>query len=129
MIKPPTHTPKAPHPVDRSVGMTIRRLRRERRLSQEALAAAVGITFQQLQKYEHAANRVSCSRLVEIARALNVSPGVLLPEIAAPSGGKAPSQAFRLMQMRLLNLLERLTPRQARILLLTAGAMAPRKRG
>ena len=61
-----------PHPVDIHVGKNIRRLRREARLSQQTVAEAVGIKFQQIQKYETGANRVSASRLWEIARVLDV---------------------------------------------------------
>jgi len=61
----------SPHPLDTALGSRIRLRRRELGLSQEQLARQVGITFQQVQKYEHGTNRVSFSRLVEIARALN----------------------------------------------------------
>ena len=61
----------APHPLDVALGSRIRLRRRELGLSQEQLARQVGITFQQVQKYEHGANRVSFSRLVEIAQALH----------------------------------------------------------
>jgi transcriptional regulator with XRE-family HTH domain len=61
----------APNPVDRHVGMRIRLRRRELGLSQEKLADAIGLTFQQVQKYERAANRVSASKLWEMARALS----------------------------------------------------------
>ncbi len=59
-----------PHPLDIALGSRIRLRRRELGFSQEQLARAVGITFQQVQKYEHGTNRVSFSRLVEIAQAL-----------------------------------------------------------
>jgi transcriptional regulator with XRE-family HTH domain len=62
-----------PHPVDRHVGLRIRMRRKELGVSQERLAEALGLTFQQVQKYERAANRVSASKLWEIARALNAS--------------------------------------------------------
>ncbi len=61
----------APHPLDVALGSRIRLRRRELGLSQEQLARQVGITFQQVQKYEHGTNRVSFSRLVEIAQALH----------------------------------------------------------
>jgi transcriptional regulator with XRE-family HTH domain len=61
------------HPVDRHVGLRIRMRRKELGVSQERLAEALGLTFQQVQKYERAANRVSASKLWEIARALNTS--------------------------------------------------------
>ncbi len=58
------------HPVDIYVGQQIRLARREQRMSQEALAKCLGVTFQQVQKYEIGANRVSASKLFEIATAL-----------------------------------------------------------
>ena len=61
----------APHPLDVALGSRIRLRRRELGLSQEQLARQVGITFQQVQKYEHGTNRVSFSRLVEISQALH----------------------------------------------------------
>jgi transcriptional regulator with XRE-family HTH domain len=54
---------------DQKIGQRIRSARVARGLSQEALGADIGVTFQQVQKYENGANRVSGSRLVEIARA------------------------------------------------------------
>src|SRR5436305_15092385 len=64
---------EGPHPVDRHVGLRIRMRRKELGVSQEKLAESLGLTFQQVQKYERAANRVSASKLWEIARALNTS--------------------------------------------------------
>ena len=64
---------EGPHPVDRHVGLRIRMRRKEIGVSQERLAEALGITFQQVQKYERGANRVSASKLWEIARALRTS--------------------------------------------------------
>lgn len=58
-------------PIDVLVGKRIRTRRVEKSLSQRALADALGLTFQQLQKYEKGANRVSCSQLWQIARILD----------------------------------------------------------
>jgi transcriptional regulator with XRE-family HTH domain len=58
--------------VDITVGATIRLLRQGRGMSQAALAAAVGVSFQQVQKYESGANRVSASMLSKIAETLEV---------------------------------------------------------
>ncbi|MCR5878762.1 helix-turn-helix domain-containing protein [Phenylobacterium sp. J367] len=58
------------HPVDRHVGLRIRMRRKELGMSQDRLAEALGITFQQIQKYERGSNRVSASKLWETARAL-----------------------------------------------------------
>ncbi|PWR02314.1 hypothetical protein DKT77_12240 [Meridianimarinicoccus roseus] len=61
-----------PHPVDIHVGRVIRQIRREAGFTQQHLAERVGIKFQQIQKYETGANRVSASRLWEISRVLGV---------------------------------------------------------
>jgi len=64
---------QGPNPVDRHVGLRIRMRRKELGWSQERLADAIGLTFQQVQKYERAANRVSASKLWEMSRALSTS--------------------------------------------------------
>ncbi len=61
-----------PHPIDVMVGKRVRVRRLQVGISQTALGDKLGVTFQQIQKYERGANRVSCSRLYEIADALNV---------------------------------------------------------
>jgi len=61
-----------PDPVDVYVGRRLRKQRTLLRLSQEQLARAVGVTFQQIQKYERGSNRVSASRLYDIAKVLGV---------------------------------------------------------
>ena len=63
---------KAIAPADIQVGANIRRRRVAMNISQEKLADSLGITFQQVQKYEKGANRVSASRLVQIAALLQV---------------------------------------------------------
>lgn len=68
----PTPSGSGPDPIDVSVGARIRLARKTVRMSQQALAEAVGITFQQIQKYERGANRVSASTLVKIAQTLAV---------------------------------------------------------
>ena len=69
---------ETPHPLDIALGARVRLRRKELRLSQSDLASAVGITFQQVQKYEYGANRISFSRLVEIATALKCSVADLI---------------------------------------------------
>src|SRR5690349_6174970 len=61
---------KAPDPMDVALGAAVRIRRRTIGISQEALAEQCGVSFQQIQKYENGANRISFSRLVQIARAL-----------------------------------------------------------
>ena len=60
-----------PSPLDIAMGANIRGRRKALGISQTTLAEAIGLTFQQIQKYERGFNRVSFSRLVDIAHALN----------------------------------------------------------
>jgi ribosome-binding protein aMBF1 (putative translation factor) len=71
-------------PVDRSVGRRVRMVRVSRGLSQSALASQLGVTFQQLQKYENGSNRVSASRLHDIARILGVEVASFFEDAADP---------------------------------------------
>ena len=70
-----------PHPLDVALGGRIRLRRRELGMSQDQLARKIGITFQQVQKYEHGTNRVSFSRLVEIAEALKCSVSDIMGDL------------------------------------------------
>jgi transcriptional regulator with XRE-family HTH domain len=70
----------APDPIDIEVGARIRVRRKFLSLSQSALAEALGLTFQQVQKYERGANRVSASMLVKIAAKLETTVGALVGE-------------------------------------------------
>lgn len=65
---------RAPGPTDRHVGSRIRMRRQMLGISQGALADAIGVTFQQVQKYEYGTNRVGASRLEQIADALHCQP-------------------------------------------------------
>jgi transcriptional regulator with XRE-family HTH domain len=80
------------HPVDVHVGKRIRHQRWLTGMTQQQLAEAVGIKFQQIQKYETGMNRVSASRLWDIAAALDVSVGFFFEgfegtESVDPAGG------------------------------------------
>lgn len=61
-------------------------------LSQEQLAAAVGVTFQQIQKYERGSNRVSASRLYDVARVLGVDIGFFFEDIGTELTANRPTQ-------------------------------------
>jgi transcriptional regulator with XRE-family HTH domain len=74
-----------PHPIDRHVGLRIRMRRKELGITQEKLAQALGLTFQQVQKYERGANRVSASKLWEVARALQAPVGYFYDGLAEGS--------------------------------------------
>ncbi len=86
-----------PHPVDRHVGLRIRMRRKEMGVSQERLAEALGITFQQVQKYERGANRVSASKLWEIAGTLRTPVSYFYDGLDGQAGGagqQTSAQAF-----------------------------------
>lgn len=80
--------------IDLHVGKRLRRRRRLLGLTQQQLAESIGIRFQQIQKYECGANRVTASRLYELAVSLNVPVNYFFEGLAAAQGspdGLAPS--------------------------------------
>lgn len=77
------------HPIDIHVGARLRLRRTLLGLSQEKLGEAVGITFQQLQKYERGANRISASRLYHLAQVLQVPVGFFFEDMPPPAGQPA----------------------------------------
>src|ERR1700749_3490946 len=81
--------PAGPNPVDRHVGARIRMRRRIQGVSQEKLADALGLTFQQVQKYERGANRVSASKLYEIAAALKAPVAYFFDGLADPTSNQS----------------------------------------
>lgn len=84
----PAHTlsrrGEGPNPIDIHVGARLRLRRTLLGLSQEKLGEAVGITFQQLQKYERGANRISASRLFNLGQVLGVPVGFFFDDLPAP---------------------------------------------
>ena len=79
------------HPVDVAVGGRVRELRIRAGMSQTKLGEALGVSFQQIQKYENGANRMGASRLVQIATALNVPLAHLF--VGVSSQGEEPESA------------------------------------
>jgi transcriptional regulator with XRE-family HTH domain len=82
---------KAPNPVDKYVGSRVRMRRIMLGMSQEKLGEALGLTFQQVQKYEKGTNRVGASRIKQISEILQVPISFLFE--GGPSGG-ASSEGF-----------------------------------
>ncbi len=101
---------KRPDPVDIEVGHRIRIERLARGLSQTALASQLGVTFQQVQKYEKGVNRVGAGRLTKIAEVLGIDvstffgakemgePGEAKEGAASPLKLLTVSGAFRLLR-------------------------------
>lgn len=83
--------------VDIYVGRRIRQRRRWQNMSQAALGEAIGVTFQQVQKYEKGSNRVGAGRLQQISDALEVHPSYFfenMPDDTQSIGQGAPNQAY-----------------------------------
>ncbi|MDP3749272.1 MAG: helix-turn-helix transcriptional regulator [Phenylobacterium sp.] len=81
----------APHALDLELGLRFRERRRAMGLSQERLADALGVSFQQVQKYVRGANRVSFSRLVATTEALDCNLDQLTEGFVGPRGPDNPS--------------------------------------
>lgn len=92
-------TKKTPNPIDKHVGSRVRMRRMMISMSQEKLGERLGITFQQIQKYEKGTNRIGASRLQQIGSVLGVPvsfffEGAPMPEGAASSFGESVSPAY-----------------------------------
>jgi transcriptional regulator with XRE-family HTH domain len=78
---------KATTEIDRHIALRIRRRRLELGVSQEQLATAIGVTFQQVQKYEKGTNRISASRLHQVAAVLHVDVTFFFMDVDGAGGG------------------------------------------
>jgi transcriptional regulator with XRE-family HTH domain len=88
-------TKKSPDPRDIEVGRRVRTFRLQKGLSQEKLGDALGLTFQQVQKYEKGTNRIGAGRIQRIAEILDVP----VTDFFTPQkrGVTAPSEVFELL--------------------------------
>jgi transcriptional regulator with XRE-family HTH domain len=80
---------KGPTAIDRQVGIRVRMRRLTLDMSQEQLAAGLGVTFQQVQKYEKGHNRIGASRLQQLAEILRVPVGFFFEDFAVPGRTRA----------------------------------------
>jgi transcriptional regulator with XRE-family HTH domain len=93
---------KAPNPIDKHVGSRVRMRRMMLSMSQEKLGDALGLTFQQVQKYEKGTNRIGASRLQQISQILQVPVAFFfegapnIPPLGGSTDGmkEAPSPAY-----------------------------------
>jgi transcriptional regulator with XRE-family HTH domain len=84
MKKTVTPRPRAANAEDVSIGKRIRQRRNEQRVSQAELGDQLGVSFQQIQKYEKGVNRVGAARLVQVAKALDCEVGFFLASSDRP---------------------------------------------
>jgi transcriptional regulator with XRE-family HTH domain len=92
MMQPTAKLNDGPNTLDVALGLRIRQRRKSLGLSQTALAEGVGLTFQQIQKYERGFNRVSFSRLVEMAHVMDCRAIDLIGDL---DNAGMPSPLFR----------------------------------
>ena len=91
---------KAPNPIDKHVGSRVRMRRMMLSMSQEKLGDALGLTFQQVQKYEKGTNRIGASRLQQISQILQVPVAFFfegapeMPSANATGMHEAPSPSY-----------------------------------
>ena len=90
-----------PNPIDVHVGQRIRQRRTLLGMSQERLAEAIGLTFQQVQKYERGANRVGSSRLFDLARVLDVPISYFFEDMEAGVAAKSPSRLMGVSESKM----------------------------
>lgn len=87
-----------PNPIDVHVGHRIRQRRTLLGFSQEKLGEAIGLTFQQVQKYERGANRVSSSRLFDLSRILDVPISFFFEEMPGDIQRKSPANLMNVSE-------------------------------
>ena len=111
--RPGRQKSEKPDPVDVRVGSRVRLRRNMLGLSQERLGEAIGLTFQQVQKYERGANRIGASRLHELSRVLDVPVEFFFDDTdpvrapAIPAGfAEPPAEAFESDPLRRRETLE-----------------------
>jgi transcriptional regulator with XRE-family HTH domain len=91
-VPPGDRRESGPNPVDIHVGSRVRLRRTLLGMSQEKLGEAIGLTFQQVQKYERGANRVGASRLFDLSRVLDVPVGFFFDEMPDDVAASSPAQ-------------------------------------
>jgi transcriptional regulator with XRE-family HTH domain len=89
-----------PRPVDAHVGARVRLRRTMLGMSQEKLAQALGLTFQQVQKYERGTNRVGSSRLFDLTRVLEVPVAYFFDEMSAGVQARSPGRLHGLAEQK-----------------------------
>jgi transcriptional regulator with XRE-family HTH domain len=86
------HSARRPNPVDIHVGGRVRLRRMILGMSQEKLGESLGLTFQQVQKYEKGVNRIGASRLYDLSKVLGVPVQFFYEDVQDTNSGMAPAQ-------------------------------------
>lgn len=114
----------APDPIDVEVGQRLRALRRVAGVTQAALADALCLSFQQVQKYERGLNRISASMLVKSARALGATVAHLVGEEPVERGHAAPGELSDRERSEFLLAFKAVPPDERRVLIRLMASIA-----
>lgn len=98
-------SPRKANQVDEFVGLRLKQRRQNLGLSQESLGRSLGLTFQQIQKYEHGVNRIGAGRLFELAQLLGVPISYFYDGLQTSAAGEAPhgfSEEQEALEMQVL---------------------------
>lgn len=98
------------HIVDLYVGRRIKLLRKQSHITQKNLADRLGITFQQIQKYEKGLNRLPASRMLSICMALNITPNDLFRDLLSKEYPIKDPVDYTSQEMELIETVRQLTP-------------------
>jgi transcriptional regulator with XRE-family HTH domain len=115
---------EGPHEIDVHVGKVVAERRKSLGLTQADLGKAIGVTFQQVQKYERGSNRMSASILFQIAQTLEIHPGDFFPKV----GQSAPildSPPISRASLEIARLAPHLPTNAKKIVLATIRALLP----
>ena len=105
---------ETPEIMDIRLGEAVRARRRALGISQGSMADAIGVSFQQVQKYERGVNRVSFSALIKIAGALGCRAADLVSTVEGASAGQSPLPKYPTETTRLLELFQRIASPELR---------------
>ena len=98
------------HIIDIYVGRRLKSLRRQSGISQKELASRLGITFQQIQKYEKGLNRLPASRMLAICMSLKITPNDLFRDLLTNEYPPKNSAAYTDQEMELIDTIRQLDP-------------------
>ena len=93
--------PRANGAIDKEIGVRMRAIRMDKKLSQDELGRSLGVSFQQIQKYEKGVNRISAARLIQVSHALTTTPHHLIgwDAPARTDGAMFDNEAYKLAKL------------------------------
>ena len=120
---------KAPHPIDIHVGQRLKQQRKLQGISQENLAKQLGITFQQIQKYENGTNRISASKLYELSQILKTPIQFFFENYEKSTQQIEKPSELTTKELTLIKSFRQLTPAQQQALISLINKLTNSKKG